>query len=64
MKQLQMILQLGVLIVLLGVGFAAFSQDASGTALEIFKLGKGAVKVAAALFIAVGIYVAAKTLPR
>lgn len=55
---------LGVLIVLTAVGFTAFAQDASGTALEIFKLGKQSTKVMAVMFIPISLYVAAKILPK
>lgn len=62
MKGLQNFLILAVFVVLTGIGFEIFSQGASGTTLEIFKLGKQVTKVAAALVFPLGLYFVAKNL--
>lgn len=51
---------LGTLIAFTAVGFAAFAGDASGTVLEMFRLGQQSTKVMAALFLPIGIYIVAK----
>jgi len=62
MKQIKHFAMLAVLVVLTAVGFQAFAAEATGSALEIFNLGKGATKVMGALFVPIGIYIVAKTL--
>jgi hypothetical protein len=53
---------LAVLVVLTGVGFSMFSQSATGSTQEIFDLGKGFVRLMAALFVPFGLYIVAKEL--
>jgi len=51
---------LGTLIAFVAVGFSAFAGNASGTPLEMFKLGQQSTEIMAALFLPVGIYIVAK----
>jgi len=60
MKGLKNFLILSVFLTITAVGFSMFSQDASGTTLELFNMGKQLVTVAAALVLPLGIYFVAK----
>jgi len=61
-KGIKSFAMLAVLVVLTGVGFSMFSQSATGSTQEIFDLGKGFVRLMAALFVPFGLYIVAKEL--
>jgi hypothetical protein len=62
MKAIKHFAMLAVLVTLTAVGFQAFAANATGSAAQIFELGKGSTKLMGALFVPVGIYIVAKTL--
>jgi hypothetical protein len=61
-KQIKNFAILAVMVVLAAVGFAMFSQSATGTTQQIFDLGKGVTRLMAALFLPFGLYIVAKML--